>query len=349
MERYKAQNELLIQAYEKIHKTLDELKKTEDLLVESEKLASLGELIATISHEIKSPLGAISAANNIISEFASAIPIDTFKVARMLSEKEFKAVLPLMSFVIDKEQIYKQGQKNNREQLENSLRKLGVTLSDDLTELVSEIDVERHMHIKDFLPVLKSPNAKGIIEYLASYLMLKTSIWIARNSIDRAVKLVDELKNYSYRNTGRHVLISLPKSINNILTIYRSKLNSIEIVRDFDDVKITGDPDRLSQVWTNIIMNAAQASNFGGKIEVSIKEDDQKVSVSIKDYAGGIPKEIQNKVFQAFFTTKEKGEGTGLGLSVVKRIIEEHKGHIHFEVEDGIGTNAIIEFKKRKE
>lgn len=345
-ERYKAQNELLVQAYEKIHSTLEQLKRTEDQLIESEKMASLGGLVATISHEIKAPLAAISAASTIISEFTLEMPAETFKMAKMLSQSEFDAVLLFLSMPVNKAHT-SSNIESNKKLLKEYISKIGVEDPGPmLINVILKVNLKKVSDLNTLTPILKSSNAKAILSYIDSYLMLKTSVWVVKKSVTRAIKFINEIKNYSYKSADQNTEINLSKSIGNVLTIYQSKLNGMEITRDFDEVKIEGDPDRLSQVWINLINNAAQASEFKGKIEISIKEDDEKKWIAIKDYAGGIPKEIRKKIFQPFFTTKEKGKGTGLGLSVVKRIIEEHKGHIRFEVEDGVGTSAIVEFKK---
>ena len=347
-ERYKAQNELLIQAYEKIQKTISELRKTEDLLVESEKLASLGELIATVSHEIRSPLGAISASSNIISELTAAMQVETFNIARSLTEKEFKAITPFLSIPFNNEDFSIEVTESQKLLFVDGLHKSMLSTDDWSIELILKTGLAKPEYADLLRPILKSKRKKEILIYLGNYQTLKTSIWILKESSDKATKLIDELKSYSYRNTGEQVEFSLSASIINTLNIYRSKLHAMNIVQNIDEVTILGDVDRLSQVWINLLNNAAQASNFKGKIELSVLEDENKKWVSIKDYAGGMSKEVQEKIFQPFFTTKENGQGTGLGLSVVKRIVEEHKGHIRFEVEDGVGTNAIVEFKKEK-
>ena len=347
-ERYKAQNELLIQAYQKIQRTLRDLKKTEDLLIESEKLASLGELVATISHEIRSPLGAISAANHIISQYTESIQIDTFKLAQSISKREFRALIPLLSLPLDEKNLSSDNVESRRKLLTDNLNISKIGLDSDSIELIVKSDFINPENVTTILPILKSKRRKELLEYLGNYRTLKTSIWILNRSIVKATKFIDELKSYSYKSTGKHVQFSLSDSITNILTIYKSKLDRMDIVKQLGDVKIVGDPDKLSQVWINLLNNAAQAAEHKGKIEINVQEDEHRKWVSIKDYAGGIPKKILSKIFQPFFTTKKNGKGTGLGLSIVKRIVEEHQGHIRFEVENGISTSAIVEFKKNE-
>ena len=103
-----------------------------------------------------------------------------------------------------------------------------------------------------------------------------------------------------------------------------------QIIKELDDhlPEIVGDPQQLQQVFLNLLLNAAEATAEGGKITVKTGHDEQgkTVSISIKDTGNGIAAELQEKIFQPFFTTK--GKGTGLGLAVSKRIVEEHGGTI---------------------
>lgn len=124
--------------------------------------------------------------------------------------------------------------------------------------------------------------------------------------------------------------------------LYHGKLKrSIEVrVVGPEKVMIKGYPDKLGQVWTNLIHNAIQAiGDEEGTIEIHIEPDTDACLVRITDSGCGIPPEIQDKIFEPFFTTKPEGEGTGLGLDICKRIVEEdHNGKIWFESQPGKTT-----------
>jgi signal transduction histidine kinase len=109
---------------------------------------------------------------------------------------------------------------------------------------------------------------------------------------------------------------------------------------------IYGDVAQIEQVFTNLFINSHHAMGKTGTITVVIKMSDDKnfVEVHIKDTGKGIPKENLEKIFEPFFTTKPAGKGTGLGLTVVKKIVESHKGYIKVESEVNIGTTMIIGF-----
>ncbi len=112
---------------------------------------------------------------------------------------------------------------------------------------------------------------------------------------------------------------------------------------------VYGDPAQIYQVFLNIIVNAVHAMPNGGELNVSTsienrKSAEEKVVIRVEDAGEGIPPEHIDKVFTPFFTTKGPGKGTGLGLAVTKRIVQEHKGNIEIESEAGKGTTVTIRF-----
>ncbi|MBH0203821.1 MAG: GHKL domain-containing protein [Nitrospira sp.] len=102
------------------------------------------------------------------------------------------------------------------------------------------------------------------------------------------------------------------------------------------------DPDQMSQVFINLVMNAVHAMPDGGTLRIGLAPEKQRVKLTIADTGHGIPGDVISKVFEPFFTTKEFGQGTGLGLTVVKGIIEEHQGSIVVESKEGKGTTLTI-------
>jgi signal transduction histidine kinase len=102
------------------------------------------------------------------------------------------------------------------------------------------------------------------------------------------------------------------------------------------------DPDQMSQVFINLVMNAVHAMPDGGMLRIGLAPEKQMVKLTIADTGHGIPRDVIEKVFEPFFTTKEFGQGTGLGLTVVKGIIEEHQGSIVVESGEGKGTTFTI-------
>ena len=114
-------------------------------------------------------------------------------------------------------------------------------------------------------------------------------------------------------------------------------------VRNFGDVPLVHClPDELNQVWTNLVHNALQAMGRTGMLTIALRQEGGDVLVSVGDTGCGIPPELRERIFDAFFTTKPAGEGTGLGLEIVRKIIEKHGGRIAVESEVGRGSTFTV-------
>jgi signal transduction histidine kinase len=120
------------------------------------------------------------------------------------------------------------------------------------------------------------------------------------------------------------------------------KEKSVEVVWDAKEVAVSIEADHgaLNQVFSNLIMNAAQAG--ATKLTINVKDEGEQCRILIADNGSGIPKEIMPKIYDAFFTTKDVGSGTGLGLNIVQRIVRAHSGEIQVQSEIGKGTTFEI-------
>ncbi|NJN86142.1 MAG: GHKL domain-containing protein [Leptolyngbyaceae cyanobacterium SL_7_1] len=127
------------------------------------------------------------------------------------------------------------------------------------------------------------------------------------------------------------------------MTIYHNSLkHGIEVIKHYEPVpQILGYPDELNQVWTNLVHNAIQAMNNQGTLTIRLFQQGEAVVVQFTDSGCGIPPEIQLKIFDPFFTTKPVGEGSGMGLSIVKRIIDRHQGDITLKSQQGHTTFSV--------
>ena len=99
--------------------------------------------------------------------------------------------------------------------------------------------------------------------------------------------------------------------------------------------KVRGFAAELNQVWGNLIDNALDAADNGGRVQVLANREDQSVVVRILDDGAGIPHEIRDRIFDPFFTTKPMGQGTGLGLDIARRLVRHNEGAIAFESQPG--------------
>jgi signal transduction histidine kinase len=128
-----------------------------------------------------------------------------------------------------------------------------------------------------------------------------------------------------------------------VLTLYHNQIkHGVEVVKKYQDVPaVRCAPDELNQVWTNLIHNALQAMKNQGQLEIAIFQQNSQVVTQITDSGPGIPDEIKGRIFEPFFTTKAAGEGSGLGLDICRRIIDNHQGKIEVESRPGKTTFSV--------
>ena len=132
--------------------------------------------------------------------------------------------------------------------------------------------------------------------------------------------------------------VDVIKTLENTLTILNHKLkHGVVVKRDYQKVPLLVNSfgSELSQVWTNLIDNAVDAMNGNGELRVRTYRDDSCVVVEIGDNGPGIPADVEAHMFEPFFTTKAVGQGTGLGLDTVQRIVKKHRGNIQVSSEPG--------------
>ena len=158
------------------------------------------------------------------------------------------------------------------------------------------------------------------------------------NSTSRISDLVRAIKEYTYMDQAKLQDVDIVRSLENTLIILNHKLkHGITVEREYppETLLVPSFGSELNQVWTNLIDNASDAMNGTGNLDVRVIRDGECVVVEIIDSGSGIPAEVQPRIFEPFFTTKGVGEGTGLGLDTVHRIIRKHKGTITFESRPG--------------
>lgn len=126
------------------------------------------------------------------------------------------------------------------------------------------------------------------------------------------------------------------------LMAYELKEQEVSVSKAFNEElrNISADKEQLKQVFINIILNSIQAMPEGGRLTVKTNSEDKYIKVSVKDTGKGIPENLKHRLFEPFFTTRQ--EGLGLGLCIIKRIIDNHKGDIRIESEAGKGTTVIV-------
>jgi signal transduction histidine kinase len=158
------------------------------------------------------------------------------------------------------------------------------------------------------------------------------------NSTSRISDLVLAIKEYTFMDQAPVQNVDIVKTLENTLTILNYKLkHGVVVKRDYQRVPLLVNSfgSELNQVWTNIIDNAIDAMGGKGELRVRTYRDDSCVIVEIGDNGPGISPDVKPHIFEPFFTTKGVGQGTGLGLDTVQRIVKKHQGTIQVESQPG--------------
>jgi signal transduction histidine kinase len=181
----------------------------------------------------------------------------------------------------------------------------------------------------------------GFVEISAEIEKLLNSIKIGG---EKVAEIVKSLRTFTRLDESDLKKVNLHKNIDATLTILNNRLGKhIEIEKQYgNNLEVECFPGALNQVFLNILNNAIDATNNGGKITVQTQLVSKNCRISISDTGKGIPEEIQNRIFEPFFTTKDVGKGKGLGLSTAHAIIKEHHGTIEVVSQADKGTTFTI-------
>ena len=183
----------------------------------------------------------------------------------------------------------------------------------------------------------------------AEYLMRKTSDESTKKGlativtqVERITKIMNQLLSFARRRPIDRRPLALGTVVHEMVDVVQERLErrgiKLELVLDSKCPRVFADRDQMGQVFLNLIVNAIQAMPQGGTLTISLHAHDGRVHLSVSDTGCGIAPEHIPKLFTPFFSTKEVGEGTGLGLTVVHGIIEEHQGSITVDSEPGKRT-----------
>jgi signal transduction histidine kinase len=325
-----------------VHMMVNRVREFTSIQQQNEKMFALGKLSAGLAHELNNPAAAISRAAALLQTQVHQLP-HLFKAIAGLNIAPEK-IEEISNLIIKK--INTQPTALNMMQKAALEDELAGWLDDNnLKSIDAEGLVERGFTTGE-LDVFKScssPNELPVLlEWVSNYLITNKMADDIRASSERISKLVGAVKNFTFMDKdANRQMVDVHSGIRNTLTMLNYKLRkaNINVVEHFDDSlpKIKAFPGELNQVWTNLIDNAIDAMevNSKGNLEITSKYDTRFVKVYIKDDGPGIPKEIQENIFAPFFTTKEIGKGSGLGLDVVSRIMLQHNGTVKVKSEPG--------------
>ncbi|MGA9475730.1 MAG: ATP-binding protein [Terriglobales bacterium] len=311
----------------------DRIRETTRLEQQRDRLASLGKLSAGLAHELNNPASAAKRAATQLRHILKKIRDASLELGK-------RDLTP--------------AQKSEIEKLEASFTQTDVVPPDALTinDLEDQIDSLLRSHgqtdlwllaaglarrnikpevVESLFAILDAETARAALVRIAASVEVASLLHEIESSTSRISDLVGAIKEYTYMDQSPVQNVDVVRSLETTLTILNHKLKKgVEVQRDYQRVPLLVNSfgSELNQVWTNLIDNAIDAMHGKGELRVRTYREDGSVVVEIGDNGPGIPEEVQPHIFEPFFTTKGVGEGTGLGLDTVQRIVKKHRGNI---------------------
>jgi signal transduction histidine kinase len=339
-------------------------QKLQGITVQQEKMASLGTLAAGLMHELNNPGAAARRAAQQLRENLMRMHELSIKFKeRDLTKEQKHCMVDLQEQALAVKQPLRMNsleQSDAEEALAQWMESANIENAWKMAPTLVSIGMdakELECARNEFDGPLLS-EALGWLEAMVSSMQLVGTI---EESIGRVTDLVRAVKSYAYEGKGQKQSIDINDSIHATMIILAHKLREKEIVveKNFapDLPPLHSECSGLNQIWTNLLDNAIDAVPQHGHIRVRTWADKANarldgsqavLCISVSDNGVGIPLESQPQIFDPYYTTKPVGVGTGIGLGIVQRIVEQYGGSIRFSSEPG-NTEFVVRIPSDRE
>jgi len=318
----------------------DRIRETTRIEQQRDRLASLGKLSAGLAHELNNPASAAKRATSQLRDILKKIrdaslelgrrdltPAQKSEIEKLEASFTLEDVIPPDALTIS----------DLEDQIDSLLRSRG---QNDLWQLAAGL-ARRNVKpgvLESLFASLDADTARAALVRIAASVEIASLLHEIESSTSRISDLVLAIKEYTYMDQSPVQNVDIEKSLETTLTILNHKLKQgVVVKRDYQRIPLLVNSfgSELNQVWTNIIDNAIDAMHGKGELRVRTYREDGCVVVEIGDSGPGIASEVQPHIFEPFFTTKGVGQGTGLGLDTVQRIVKKHRGSIQVSSKPG--------------
>ena len=318
----------------------DRVRETTRVEQQRDRLASLGKLSAGLAHELNNPASAAKRATGQLRDVLKKIRDASHELgSRDLTPAQKAEIEKLESAFVQSNEAPPDplAISDLEEQIDSLLRSHG---QNDLWQMAADLARKnvKPGALESLFATLDADTARAALVRIAASVEVSTLLNEIESGTSRISDLVRAIKEYTYMDQTPLQNVDIVKSLETTLTILNHKLkHGVAVERDYQKVPLLVNSfgSELNQVWTNIIDNAIDAMKGEGKLKVRTYREDKCVVVEIADNGPGIPSEVQPHIFEPFFTTKGVGEGTGLGLDTVQRIVKKHRGSIQVDSRPG--------------
>ena len=318
----------------------DRIREVTRLEQQRDRLASLGKLSAGLAHELNNPASAAKRAASQLREMIKKIKSASVELGKRDLTPAQKAEIEQLEALFTQKDVVPPDAltiSDLEDQIDSLLRSHG---QNDLWQLAADL-ARRNIKpeiLESLFANLDADAARAALVRIAASVEIAVLLHEIESSTSRISDLVGAIKEYTYMDQAKIQNVDVVKSLETTLTILNHKLKQgVDVQRDYQRVPLLVNSfgSELNQVWTNIIDNAIDAMRGKGELRVRTYRDDNCVVVEIADNGPGISPEVQPHIFEPFFTTKGVGEGTGLGLDTVQRIVKKHRGNIQVNSKPG--------------
>ena len=318
----------------------DRIREATRFEQQRDRLASLGKLSAGLAHELNNPASAAKRATSQLRDILKKIRDASLELGRRdLTSVQKSEIERLEASFTQKDVVPPDALTTSdlEDQIDSLLRSHG---QNDLWQLAADL-ARRNIKpevLESLFANLDGDTARAALVRIAASAEVASLLHEIESSTSRMSDLVGAIKEYTYMDQAPVQNVDIVKSLETTLTILNHKLKQgVVVQRDYQRVPflVNSFGSELNQVWTNIIDNAIDAMRGKGELRVRTYREDTCVVVEIGDNGPGISPEVKPHIFEPFFTTKGVGEGTGLGLDTVQRVVRKHRGTIQVSSKPG--------------
>ena len=311
----------------------DRVREATRLEQQRDRLVALGKLSAGLAHELNNPASAAKRAAAQLRDTLKRVKDASLELGRQDLTPTQKAEIERLESSLTQHDAPPPDALTASDleaQIDSLLRNHGQT---DLWQLAAEL-AQRAIQpsaIESLFRRLDMVTARAALVRIAASLEISSLLKEIESSTSRISDLVSAIKEYTYMDQAPVQNVDVVKSLETTLTIMNHKLkHGVTVHRDYQPVPLLVNSfgSELNQVWTNLIDNAIQAMNNKGELRVRTYRENGCVVVEIGDNGPGISPEIMGHIFEPFFTTKGVGDGTGLGIDTVQKIVKKHRGDV---------------------
>lgn len=324
-----------------VHVMLDRARAFNASELHDEKMISLGKLSAGLAHELNNPAAAIERSAALLDErLADAEAATRALGAARLSDAQLLALDQAREACVNTQSKGVRSPIEEAERVEAIADWLADHGSDEsISEALAETKVTLEA-LDQLGGVITGPALNAVLRWVAAGCLVRSLASEIQDASMRISSLVSAIKGFTHMDQAMVAApVDLSQGLGDTVAVLGAKAKAKSIAVTIDVApglqRVRGFAGELNQIWANLIDNALDAVPESGRVEVIASGESDHAVIRIVDNGGGIPADVRERIFDPFFTTKPMGQGTGLGLDIVRRLLRHNDGNIEVESKPG--------------